>query len=221
MKRDAIILILLFVTSLLPAANAQTETPETFTQTLAIQPLYLLNNGLRIDYERQLCNPNQWLQISAIGYYIEDNDALWTYWDWSSSYGFNRAWGAGLEINYKYFPTERRQLYFSGGLSASHFNVGYNEYQQQYDIYMQDGLTYYEPQWVNRHLSQRFNRIGMNFYIGRQNRPSRRFLLDWYAGIGRAHSFYNEGRRSPERYYGSLSYSGVTFTLGVRLGFRL
>jgi hypothetical protein len=220
MKRKTIIALFLYALCL-PASQsvkAQDETPETFKHTLAIQPLYWVNNGLRIDYDKQLHNPRSWLQISAIGYHADKND-FWI--PWMPDQTFNRAWGAGLEVNYKWFVSGRQRLYLSGGLAAAHFNVSHNKTLMQYIGYEEDNLTYYEPHWIKYETSLYFNRLGTNFSIGIQNRPTRRFLLDCYAGIGHVHTFYNRLESYPDNYYGSLTYQGLTLTLGLRIGFRL
>ena len=203
-----------------PDAQAQEAdaTQESFKNTLAVQPLYWLNNGLRIDYERQLKTPYHWLQVSAIGYYVEDENAFWTLWN--NSPDINSAWGAGLEVNYKYFPYGKI-FYVSGGLSAAHFSVQYDKINYIYSSYTGEGLTYYEPDWETVEESSSFGRLGMNFYAGVQNRHSRHFLIDGYAGFGRVHTFYDKDKYYPDSYLNSLSYRGLTLTIGFRIGFRL
>ncbi|MDR1558038.1 MAG: hypothetical protein LBS88_13565 [Tannerellaceae bacterium] len=222
MKRKTSIFLLLFTACLFvfPEAEAQNETRKTFGNSLAVQPLYWLNNGFRIDYERRLKNPSQWLQVSAIGYYVENESNPWDVWTFSD-FSFNEVWGAGLEVNYKWFPFRRQRVYVSGGLSASHFNMEYDEVGYRYTSYQIDGLTYYESQWENYQVSQRFNRIGTNLCTGIQNRPTRRFLIDGYVGIGFMYSFYDPDKYHPDNYLNSLSYRGLTLTAGFRIGFRL
>ncbi|MDR2809194.1 MAG: hypothetical protein LBB84_01385 [Tannerellaceae bacterium] len=199
-----------------PNVEAQ-EHPRTFRNTLAIQPLYWLNNGMRIDYERQLKNPRHWLQVSAIGYYVGDDNSLWMQW---LDRDIRHAWGVGLETNYKYFPFGKI-LYVSGGLSAAHYSVQYNEWRHTFLSYQENALTYYEPQWEEVKESSNFARFGTNVFVGVQNRPGRRFLIDGYAGVGRVFSFYDAHKAYPDNYLNSLSYRGITLTLGLRIGFRL
>ncbi|MDR3142648.1 MAG: hypothetical protein LBU37_13125 [Tannerellaceae bacterium] len=223
MKRKANIFLLLFTAVCILVsreAGAQDETEKTFRNALAIQPFYWLNNGFRVDYERQLKNPSHWLQLSAIGYYVEDENSLWNVW-MLSDFPLNEAWGAGLEVSYKYFPFRSRKLYVSGGLSSSHFNIDYRTESVRYLSYVENGLTYYEPQWEQYEASQYFNRIGTNFCTGIQTRPARRFLIDGYIGIGYVYSFYNKDKYYPHNYLNKLSYRGFTLTAGLRIGFRL
>jgi hypothetical protein len=214
-------LLLAFYVLISQGAEAQREAGKTFKNSLAIQPLYWLNSGLRIDYERQLKNSHHWLQFSAIGYYVDDEDLLW-----NSLMNSNRpiqdAWGSGLEVNYKWLPFQRPQMYLSGGLSFSHFNVGYRESGYHYLTYRENELTYYELDWGERRIQQDFDRIGTNFRIGFQTHASRRFLIDSYVGIGHMYSFYDGGKPYPGTdLINSLSYRGVTLTAGFRIGFRL
>lgn len=221
MKRTTNVFLLLAVCIFAcRGVEAQNETKKAFTNSLAVQPLYWLNNGYRVDYERQLKNPAHWLQLSAIGYHVEDKDLFWILWMDNDS-RFNRAWGAGLEANYKWFPFERPVMYFAGGLSFSHFDVKYSEASYRFINYQENGLTYYEPEWQTRSLSQYFERLGTNLSLGFQNRPTRRFLIDGYAGICYLYSFYDKEKYRPDSYLNSLSYRGVSFTLGFRIGFRL
>jgi hypothetical protein len=220
MKKTTITAILLAAGLLVSFLNAEAQNVprKTFENTLAIQPLYWINNGFRIDYERQLKSPYHWLQLSAIGYYVENENSFWTLWN--SIPDMNDAWGVGLEANYKYFPSGNI-WYVSAGLSASRFSVQYDRVDYTYGSYTEEGLTYYEPQWREVEESQRFGRFGTNFYVGVQNRLTHRFLIDGYIGFGRVYSFYDKDKYYPDSYMNSLSYRGMTFTLGVRIGFRL
>jgi hypothetical protein len=201
-----------------PSARAQDNAPESFANTLAVQPFYWLNNGVRIDYERRLKTPDHWLQLSAIGYYVEDNNNFWTLWDMNRN--FNSAWGAGLETNYKYFPFGKI-FYISAGLSAARFSVQYDSRKHTYITYEEEGLTYYESHWDEVEETQHFNRFGTNFFAGFQNRHNRRFLVDGYVGFGRVYSFYDKDKYYPDSYLNSLSYRGISLTIGFRVGFRL
>jgi hypothetical protein len=224
MKRKTItfFLLLLATCQFVPlGVKAQDEAPKTFKNAWAVQPLYWLNSGFRLDYERQLKDPNHWLQISGIGYYIEDDERLWGLWMLEEDFPVSEAWGAGLEVDYKWYPFKRPRMYVSGGVSFAHFDVDYRENGYQYISYVNDGLTYYEPQWEEREVSQYFNRLGTNLCLGFQTRPARRFLIDYFVGIGYAYSFYDADKRHPSYYYNSLAYRGVTLTTGFRIGFRL
>ncbi|MDR1938902.1 MAG: hypothetical protein LBQ73_10465 [Tannerellaceae bacterium] len=220
MKRKTILAIL-SVLALLASfgTEAQNETRKSFKHAFAVQPLYWMNNGFRLDYERQLKNPRHWLQVSGIGYYTDNEYSLLSAW-MLDSHSINEVWGSGLEVNYKWFPF-KRVLYTSAGLSAAHFTVKYDETAMDYISYVRDGLTYYEPQWENFEASQYFNRLGTNFYIGVQTKPTIRFLIDGYMGVGWMHSFYNKDRYYPPNYINTLSYRGLTLTMGLRIGFRL
>ncbi|MDR2388358.1 MAG: hypothetical protein LBD89_01040 [Tannerellaceae bacterium] len=211
-------LVLLLCLLIHPRAEAQETLPKSYKNTLAFQPLYWVNNGLRIDYERQLKTPAQWLQLSAIGYYVEGNDTFWTLWD--TTRDIHNAWGAGMEANYKYFPFGRI-FYVSGGVSAARFVVKYDRIIPGYTSYEEEGLRYWEPLWESVDESQRFTRFGTNFYAGVQNRASHHFLIDVYAGFGRLYSLYDKEKYYPDNDLNTLSYRGVSLTLGFRIGFRL
>jgi hypothetical protein len=224
MKRKTISFFFLLSSACLlvsPGAEAQDEAQKTFRNSLAVEPLYWLNNGFRLDYERQLKNPAHWLQLSVIGYSVEDEDRLWNVWMLDNHRSLRESWGAGLEAEYKWFPFSRQWLYVSGGLSFAHFDVSYREYASQFITYAEDGLTYYEPQCEERELSQYFNRLATHLYMGIQTSPRRRFLIGAYTGIGYMYSFYDRDKYHPGNHIYNLAYRGVTFTVGFRLGFRL
>jgi hypothetical protein len=215
------------ITALLPVAGllfsfadagAQDAPRKSFEHTIAVQPFYWANNGFRFDYERQLKNPAQWLQVSAIGYYVEDGNSFWTLS--SNESNINSAWGAGFEANYKYFPSGN-VWYVSAGVAASHFSVQYDRLNYSYESYTEEGLTYYEPQVSIAEESQHVTRLGTNFFTGIQNRPYHRFLIDAYIGFGRVFSIYDKDKYSSGNYLNALGYRGLTLTMGVRIGFRL
>ncbi|MDR1919962.1 MAG: hypothetical protein LBQ65_10005 [Tannerellaceae bacterium] len=224
MKRKTILtaLALGLLTSF--GAEAQQERQPGFKHALSVQPLYWLNNGFRLDYERQLKNPAHWLQISGVGYYADDVNDFWSFWSFGD-HPLNEAWGGGLDASYKWFPF-KRVLYTSAGLSVRHFNLKYNETIEDFISYERDGLTYYEPQSREVEVSQYFDRLGANLYLGVQNNSTKRFLIDAYIGLGWTYSFYDKDKYYPGKYYGyissnSLSYRGITLLLGFRIGFRL
>ncbi|MDR1980631.1 MAG: autotransporter outer membrane beta-barrel domain-containing protein [Tannerellaceae bacterium] len=220
MKRKDIMLVLCAVCFLIPfrtAAQDKTEKPErpAFKQSIAIQPLYLHINGLRLDYERQLKTPRQWVQVSGIGYYSGNDDSLWGLWAFDD-HRFNNSWGAGVEVNYKYLTSKR--VYLSGGLSYGYTAVDYNDYTLT--DYEEDGLTYYTPTWEK--TMQNFNRLGVHTYVGLQTKTNRRVLVDGYMGVGYTHSFYDTNKYYPStNEMNNVSYRGIQLIIGFRMGIRL
>lgn len=219
MKGSLFLRILIMACTLLPACAAAQGTPRTdgYGHSLAVQPLYIFNQGVRVDYERQLSSPYHWLQVSGKGYYMHraDDAGLLTL-----LFGDDRIEtlsGAGAELNYKYFFLKRRHLYVSAGLSYGYVHT--KLHGVDFSGFREDDLTLYRPHY--RLQSQDFNRAGFNTFFGIQTSPYRRFFVDVYAGVGYARSFYDRSRYYPDTgNMNGLSYSGPTVTAGVRIGIR-
>jgi hypothetical protein len=188
-----------------------------YRNNISVQPLYVFNQGVRIDYERQLHNPYHWLQVSTKGYFMNDkyDQGLMTLL--FDDDRIEKLKGAGAELNYKYFFLKKRILYVSAGVSYSYFHT------QQYDSYFtdfhEDGLTFYRSEYSMQ--TQEFNKMGFNTCFGVQSSPRKRFFVDGYVGFGYSHSFYDKNKYYPDTdNINGLSYSGPTFTTGLRIGIR-
>ena len=191
-----------------------------YNYSIGVQPLYLFNTGLRIDFEKRLKDPRQMLQVSAIGYLLPKRDEPYEYWETllvEDHYNVNKLLGGGLALDYKYFPFRLANfLYFSGGLSYHYFDVRYDGFK--FISYQEDGMTFYEPQWGE--IKQVFNKVGGNVLFGLQTAPHRRVFVDGYIGIGYTHSFYDEDKHHIDDNMFNVGYRGVTFVTGIKIGYR-
>ena len=186
-----------------------------------MQPHYLFNGGLRVDFEKQI-KPKQWLLASVKGYYLPhtdfDDDTWWSFFT-DNSYGdITGLNGFGIELGYKRTLLPRTDiLYLSGGLSYGYFDGQY--YGTKYISYIENGLTFDEPRFGE--INQYFNRLGANACFGIQTQPKHRFCVDGYIGIGYNYSFYNKNKQAFDEEMYTAGYRGLSLITGIRLGFRL
>ncbi|MDR3252064.1 MAG: hypothetical protein LBT35_00635 [Tannerella sp.] len=205
-------------------AQESPRIKEGYKNAFSIEPFYLTNNGLRLNYERQLASPAHWLEASFIGYVVdfrhEDRDrylpnSFYTTW-FLNGRDIRNAWSLGTEINYKYFL--HPFFYLSVGGAYSHTDVV--DYANTFHKFQEDGLTFYEHAWGES--TQRFDRVSGNFRVGFQTKNYRRVVVGGYVGITLTHSFYSprdEGDYTSDDIT-NLRYSGFIPHIGFRIGFR-
>jgi hypothetical protein len=183
-----------------------------YTNTLSIQPLYLLNQGIRIDYDRQIATPAHWLQISAKAYPkteapLFDDDRI------------EDVSGLGTEINYKYFFLKQHIPYLMAGISWNYYHA--HLYGYDYHPFSRDELTFYYPGYTLQ--TQNFNKAALNACFGIQTSPWKRFFIDGYIGIGYSRSLFDQTKTSCYPISGNMNaitYTGLTLNTGLRLGLR-
>ncbi|MDR2120148.1 MAG: hypothetical protein LBP64_04650 [Tannerella sp.] len=183
---------------------------------ISVQPLYIFNRGMRIDYERELHNPYHLLQVSAKGYLMHDGYGTVTTLLFNDD-RIEKLSGVGAEVNYKYFFLKRRIPYVSAGVSYGYFRT--QQYDSDFAGFREDGLMFYRPDYSLR--TQTFSRAGFNTCFGVQTSPCKRFFVDGYIGLGFCRSFYDKNRYHPDSdNMNGLTYNGLTATTGLRLGLR-
>lgn len=192
-----------------------------YRYTFSAQPLYLFSGGMRLDMEKRLSSPAHWLQIGISGLILPKTDDHYSSWEnlyLDGDEEVQRMSGVGLEVGYKYLFPRNPCFYASGSLTYNYFNIDYmaNEYLR----FQEDGLTYYE--YKRHEVSQHINRVGVNLCLGVMTKPSTRVLVDGFIGIGYRHGIpQHSGREDFNSHIFSLGYRGVTFTTGMRIGFRV
>jgi hypothetical protein len=182
--------------------------------TIAAHPLYIFNNGMRLDFEKRIRNTPSWIQCGIAGYWLSEGEQDYNYGVLISGDELNELRGVGLELNYKHFVDKKETLYFAGGCSYSHYGIEYVD--AFWRTYTEDGQTFWTKE--RGHLSQNINKLGINTYFGYQS-PRPTFLADMFIGIGYRYSFYSNSMAHPfnDRML-SLGYRGLVFITGVRLG---
>ena len=202
--------------------------------TLAVQPLFLSNGGLKIDVERRLNSPDDWLYFSVSSYYRGKYDGRYDgrydrkydgehdgrYYGWENfNTNFtpvNRFHGYGLEMAYKrYFP--RTKAYWSAGLSYTYHNVYYADWV--YALFEKDGLIFCE--YMETEVKQTFNKLLPNVCVGAMTSLHSRVFLDVYAGIGYSYSFYDKDKKPFNKSVFEYGYRGIRPLGGIRVGVTL
>jgi len=217
-----IISVMVVAAITIPAGRAQQEP---FKNSLSIEPLYMLNDGLRLNYERQLNNPNNCLEISAIGYFPSGPHSMKNVWFYGSSlsdgttyYDILDAWGAGLDLTYNYYL--KSFLYVSGGIFYRHHAAKY-ESDYIYEVVDEGGFSYLTSngQSVTRWFSH--DRTGYFLRMGFQSKSTHKFLVGGYFGLGYSYSF-GSNKLVPDGGIGpfSINQRGAYFLLGFKVGLR-
>lgn len=191
---------------------------EEFTYGISVEPLYLFNAGLRLNFETLIKgNPRQLLQVSAIGYYNDWFDDGWETLLIDHTYGANKIIGGGIGADYKLFPSPKlKYFYVSGGVSYHYFNLNYDDYKMV--SFVEDGLTFYESVWTTSTMP--FNKIGANICLGLQSSRHKLLFTDVYLGAGYSYGFFDKEKYNPGNTMHSIGYRGITLLLGFRFGFR-
>lgn len=199
--------------------------------TATLQPLQLLRNTLRLDFEMRIAHGLGWLQFGPALYYYPkettnnpDYGYIGKYYYGYHYYRNQEAifptepcsgiFGGGLDVNYKWFFDPKRTLYLLGGNSFSRFNVRY--WGWEWSDYIQDGLPYHE--FVPRCLHQHINRLGINGLFGFMIPSRHAFLVDMFWGFSYRLSFSEKDKPPFGTYMSSPGYTGLVFVTGVRFG---
>ncbi|MDR2027183.1 MAG: hypothetical protein LBQ01_06465 [Prevotellaceae bacterium] len=223
MNRLLFTLFALLTVSTLPAQTREQTIAEEFPDqagkyAVAVYPLHLFNNGLRLDFEMKIKNTPAWIQIGASGYFGTMPSAYNEYNKWSTIYGeeFNHLLGAGLELNYKRFFNQKETWYYAGGCSYSRYNVDYVD--RYWYSYIEDGMEYRTTKFGS--LNQKIDKFGISAYLGHQ-KSKHAFLSDIFVGLGYRYSL--KSNRIAKSFDDSMlawGYKGVVFITGVRIGVK-
>lgn len=171
-------------------------------QIISFVPQYLLNNGLRFDYDVKITD-RHWLQFSPMVFYRENKTE-----NHERHYDLNRLSGAGIHAYHRFYPHK--------GFGHSSFYISYGVAYQNYHIL-------YDA-WEERDLMEKYSRInkyGIDVIIGTYTHLQNNFILDFYAGLGFRHSALSSNAENPETFknsYFEYGYSGNIMLLGLRIG---
>ncbi|MDP2423069.1 MAG: hypothetical protein U1C46_03010 [Bacteroidales bacterium] len=170
---------------------------------ISFVPQFLINNGIRIDYDRRL-NEKHWLQLAPQFYLREhsvtpDNDV---------TNKFNRLVGAGLHVYHRFYPGAgpgHNGVYISYGLTGQYFDMQYDEK-------------------ILTNSVERYSRItkaGAEINVGSTVKFFDLFIVDFFTGLGFKYSFLKTDAVKPKRFnnfYTDYGYTGNILNLGVRIG---
>lgn len=220
------ILFVLILSSLLAQNRGAAQNRYDWHQkkyTVTVQPLQLLRNSLRLDFEMRIANSPSWLQFGPALYYAKgENNHLYMggrnerdHYDFAFIEPFIKLSGGGLDVNYKWFFNEKRSTYFLSGLSLTRFNIKY--WGTEWCDYIEDGLPYSWYQPVGE-LNQQITRPGVNFLFGFQIPARHAFLFDMFGGFSYRYSITDKNKPSFGETAFSYGYTGWVFVTGIRIG---
>lgn len=190
--------------------------------SIGLEPLFLIDGGLGLDFEIRLKESRNWLNLRLAGYGLPDYDSDRTLYYYTENYtlssgfdNFRSYSGFGVQASYKSFFF-RDVFYWGGGLSYNYYDVSY--YTETYRPFEEEGMTFYK--YYQGEESQYFNKIYPFLSLGVRTPSRKRFFVEGYITTGYSHSFYNEQRDAYDRNIFSFGYRGVTMTFGGRLGWQ-
>lgn len=189
--------------------------------TVALRPFYLINSGLKADFEFELRQPGQWLQFELIGRYKGWYDPMpeETHYGWESIEAaknrFQRMEGGGFGVAFKTFFWPNG-WYFSAGVVFNYYGVWYDGYT--YVSFEEEGSSYLKREAGV--IRADYYKPGFNFNIGKHFALTRNLFFDAYVGVGYAYSFYDSRHRFA--FDGTnpftFAYRGLLVSGGFRIG---
>ena len=184
--------------------------------TIAIRPLYLLNNGIKLDFEFELPRKGSWLQIDGIIRLntFDDNYYVSHCWEAGDNW-FTKLNGFGIGAYYKtYFRANG--WYYDIGVLLNYYGVDKPGIISE--NYVEDGLTFLR--YDRKMIHWNFVKPSLNFNIGKQFALTQTLFLDVFGGIGYTYSIHSA---ETYKYFASydpraFSYSGLYVSGGFRIG---
>lgn len=202
--------------------------------SISVHPFQLVNSGMRFDFEFELPQKGQWLQVNfsfytrrwftendrgSYDYYYDDYYGDYYGGGWSNQLSgfdyFRKLGGVGLGVTYKYMFSPAG-WYFNVGASVTYYDVHY--VKGDYFPVKEGGLTYYE--YCMGISNAKFVKPYVNVNIGKHIPFSKNIFMDLYCGVGYAYSIWTGYDRNSYDYTAMYGFArrGLTFSGGMRLG---
>jgi hypothetical protein len=198
--------------------SEETEFPD---YAFSVEPLYLYNGGLRLTVEKRLTLKN-WLELHLTGYYlphdkIESGEYVRGRYFTSNS-DFNRFTGlGGVGIGGAYKHYFLRSFFINTGVSYTYYRVQYRDLD--FYKYREDELDFYAYQYQD--FCQTFNKFTAGFSIGARSAFQHILFVEYYFGLGYAHSLYNRKKAAYDSTPFGFGYTGVYPAAGIKIGFNI
>jgi len=205
MKRIAGTAVFILMLAFMELYGQQDEvaTKHEPSKLVAFVPQYLIQNGIRIDYDLKI-KDNHWLQLAPQFYLREKGESSPD----QSSEDFTQLYGGGIYLHHRRYispaPTKSGS-YLSYGLGYNYFYLSYDEKH----------FSNYTDRYT------RINKLGGEVTIGLISNIQDILILDFYAGLGIRYSFIDSDADNPKRFddfYTGFGYTGNLILLGLRIG---
>ncbi|MDR0768396.1 MAG: hypothetical protein LBE71_00580 [Dysgonamonadaceae bacterium] len=181
----------------------------------SIEPLYMYNGSLRLNVAKRL-ESGDCIEANITGYCLPHNNTgnyITANSDFEQIIGLG---GLGVGSTYKYYILQ--SLYIGGGASYTYYRVQYRNLDF-YGYEAEDGLTFYKYQYQN--CSQTYNKFTANLSIGIHSTFHRTFLVEYYFGLGYAHSLYNKNKAAYNSTPFGFGYRGMYPAAGIKIGINV
>lgn len=192
--------------------------------TIAVQPFYMVNGGLRFDFETQMRNEKEWMQYSLSGYYLSETDAdpvnqyySYNYNGWTH---FNSCFepisslkGFGFGASYKQL-FDYLSLYGSVGFYYNYYHVGFSSIELT--GFVENDLTFYKYMEIDHH--QNFHQFKPNVTLGTQSTLRSLFFYDAYINVAYNYALYDKNKYAFNDSPYGYGFRGITFSVGLRIG---
>ncbi len=145
--------------------NVFAQDDDKDVKTIALVPQYMLNNGIKVDFEFKLASEKQWINI-APQFYI-DAEGNKEFDSGARDDFYDEMVGIGIDVSHKIFLTEKELpfgSYFGYGLTNQFFSLKYEG--SVTEPYYENGLQYWRT--VSKVANSSILKIGPNIFIGYQ-----------------------------------------------------
>ncbi|MDR1631491.1 MAG: hypothetical protein LBR97_01160 [Dysgonamonadaceae bacterium] len=188
---------------------------------VSLEPFYLYNGSLRLNVEKRL-ESNDWIELNITGYYLPHDEIETRKYKggsyFTSNSDFERFSGlSGLGIGSAYKHYISRYFFMSAGASYTCYHVRYADIS--FSKFQEDGLEFYEYKYQD--FRQIFNKFTANLSIGARSTFRRTLFIEYYLGVGYAHSLYNKDKKAYDSYAFGFGYKGIYPTSGFKIGFNI
>ncbi len=215
-------LLFLFTFSISEKSFSQADTAKNSFQ-IGFVPQYIINHGVRIDFEPTFKQGKQSLQFSPQFYYDENN----VYYSDYPSYYYSEqeyekivGYGAGLHHKIYIQFIKKWKIYVSYGGEYVRFTMDYKSWQ--WVDYTEEGLNYLSYELVD--VKQNTDRIRADISMGVQLNYVDNLFLDFYIGDGGVYSLNDMNPTSAKPIINDgmydYAYTGIYIPIGFRFGLR-
>ncbi len=197
--------------------SANRSTVSAQSVSVAIQPIFILNNAGKIDVELQPAKSRFGYILTAelYGGTIKDKPTF----SIDENTPSDKLRGAGIGISQKYkFKDDRSSPYIAYGLTYRYQEIAIET--EAFYAYQENGFTYYGYGPVNKNL---VISSGMASAVFGYQKLEDDFVYDFYFGAGYKTQFKNtdfDGLRSYDRNQYSYAYKGPLMLVGLKIGFQ-
>ncbi len=222
MHNKKIVLLIICIT-LFSSIKAQDQTGIAQNKfQLALVPQYLINNGMRIDFEYIFKNPKHVLLISPQFYY-DKNDINYDQYQanyYEDEYEQLNGYGAGLHHKIAVSTVKTWTFYFTYGVEYAHFTI--NNKRWEWVSTTEEGMEYLKYELID--IEQNTDRFRFDLYMSIQYNYAKNMFFDFYMGMG---AVYSLNKMNPDfvkslfqdKMYG-YAFNGMYLPIGFRFGFR-